>query len=125
MAYAEITWPGSLPQCPLEAGYCETPDYDVIVTETDAGPKRQRRRSSATPESRVAKYLLDAGQRRTFKSFLEANAGRSFWWPDPTENGELCYVRVKGGSEVQIVPAGPLHWYVTFTLEVWPYVRRH
>lgn len=125
MAYAEITWPVSLPQVPLVDGYSEQPDYDIIVTEMDTGPKRQRRRSSAGMESRPVKYLLDWGQRKIIKEFLEANAGRSFWWPDPTEAGNYRYVRLKGDTEVQIVSAGPLNWHVTFTVEIWPYVRRN
>lgn len=125
MAYSEITWPLSLPQSPLVDGYAETPDYDVIVTEMDAGPKRQRRRSSAAPEARTVKYVLDKAQRATLKTFLNENAGRSFWWPDPTEDRAYRYVRVSGGAEVQISPAAGTHWYATFTLEIWPYVRRH
>lgn len=125
MAYSEITWPVSLPQSPLEDSYGETPDYGVMATEMECGPKRQRRRSSAATEPRTVRYILDAGQRRTLRAFLEANAGRSFWWPDSAEGGEYRYVRPRAGSEAQIAPAGGLYWYATLTLEVWPHVRRH
>lgn len=124
MAYSEITWPVSLPQGPLVDSYGETPDYDVIVTDMDAGPKRQRRRSSAGTESRSVKYLLKWEQKATMKDFLDGNAGRSFWWPDPTAD-VYRYVRVKGDSEIQFAPVGARHWYVTMTLEIWPYVSRN
>ena len=42
MAYSEITWPVSLPQRPLVDSYGETPDYDVIVTDMDAGDVYKR-----------------------------------------------------------------------------------
>lgn len=104
--------------------YGETPDYDVIVTDMDAGPKRQRRRSSAGTESRSVKYLLKWEQKATMKDFLDGNAGRSFWWPDPTAD-VYRYVRVKGDSDIQFAPVGARHWYVTMTLEIWPYVSRN
>lgn len=69
MAYSEITWPVSLPQRPLVDSYGETPDYDVIVTDMDAGPKRQRRpveRGHRVPLSQVSSEMGTEGHDEGF-----------------------------------------------------------
>ena len=126
MAYSEIFWPLSLPQKALVDSYSETPAYDVITTEMETGPQRQRKRSSAAIETRAVKYWITDAQRTTLKAFLSDNAGRSFWWPDAADGDVYRYVRLKGGQEVQFVPTSTTrYWYVTFTLEIWPYASRN
>lgn len=125
MAYSEITWPVSLPQRALKDGYSEQLANNIIVTEMETGPARQRKRSSAGTETYTVSYILNKNQRDTLKRFLTATEGNSFWWPDASHETER-YVRVSGASE------GPsfstdvgLMWKITLTLDIWPYVSRN
>lgn len=101
---------------------------DVLVTSFDTGPTRQRRRSSAGLEKREVRYVLTRPQMDTLRSFVRDNAGRSFWWPDPTHAdgpGTLVYARMKGGSNVKFEPYGnTTAWQTSFTIEIWPWVTQ-
>lgn len=126
MPYTEITWPATLPQKPQKTSYEETVDMGQLISSTDfdAGPSRQRRRSTALPTRRTCLFILTETQKGTLYQFLDENLGRSFWFPDPTGTGYV-YVRVASGSQVSFKPWNDtLSWQITLTLDVWPFVTR-
>lgn len=122
MALSQIMWPLSLPQYPLVQGYQDTPGRAVIVSDFDVGPKRQRKRSSAAMRKVTATYPLKPSQKADWDSFYELALGRSFWWPDPMQDGAYVYARI--ANDVKLTPQGPNWFSIQLELEVWPYITQ-
>ena len=64
------TWPSSLPQSFLLSGYSEGMGDGRIKSNTDTGPAKIRRRSTAIPEPVTGQLLLSQSQKQTLKSFI-------------------------------------------------------
>ena len=122
MALSQIMWPLSLQQYPLVQGYQDTPGRAVIVSDFDVGPRRQRKRSSAAMRKVTATYPIKPPQKADWDSFYELALGRSFWWPDPLNNGAYVYARIS--SDARLTPQ-EANWYsLQLELEIWPYVTQ-
>jgi hypothetical protein len=63
------TWPVSLPQTPLIAGYSEQPPDIIVETKMDAGPPKARRRFSAGIRPIKVKMLMTTAQVETLDVF--------------------------------------------------------
>jgi len=69
---ADIYWPDSLPATLLLAGLSMQPQDNVIRTAMDAGPKKARRRYTASAKTFSGKQVLSAEQFIIFKHFYHA-----------------------------------------------------
>jgi hypothetical protein len=80
------TWPATLPQYPLIAGYARTQQPQTVRTEMDAGPAYVRRRFTAASTYFSESTIVDAAQRATFWEFFNttlAGGALPFSWKDP------------------------------------------
>lgn len=122
MALSQIMWPTDLPQDPLIDGYQRTMGRDVITSEFDVGPKRQRKRSSSAMTQIQCSYFLRRSQRRSFEEFAKLVEGRSFWWPDPEDSFRYKYCRFAEAPVVK--PRDGIHYQIDLRLEMWPYIEK-
>jgi len=79
-------WPSGLPQLVLVDSFKFTYPKQVISTQMDVGPPKQRRRSTAAVSPIVARVWLDSAGKILFDEFyLTTLAGGSlpFEWADP------------------------------------------
>ncbi len=80
------TWPASLPQFVLRAGYLEGFKSTVVRSPTDSGRTKRRQRFINSPEKLDIVVPLDNAQILTFKQFYEDELGNgafSFTFPHP------------------------------------------
>jgi hypothetical protein len=78
---ASVSWPLSLPQFVLAAGYGESPPNTVIRTEMSAGPAKVRRRSTAGVRPIACQVRLSHAQRAILDAFFV----------DDTKSGSLAF----------------------------------
>lgn len=116
-------WPAELPQDPDASTYAEAPQSQVIRSQMDAGPAKQRRRFSAATRSVTIRYLMSLAQTRIFEEWFEhelSGGALAFDWP-PGRQLAAVGARIVGDPPYQLTPAGSgLWWYVTLQLEVLP-----
>jgi len=82
----EIYWPDTLPDTLLMEGLAAKRSSNVIRTQMDAGPKKARRRYTASIKTFTGKMLLDAGQRFELERFYRtalADGVLRFYFTDP------------------------------------------
>lgn len=80
------TWPASLPQVPLQRGFSEEPQDQVLRTEMDAGPAQTRRRFTAAYRVFSIRLKMSSTQFDTFLTFLNDTIGGGalqFDWAAP------------------------------------------
>ena len=65
------TWPTTLPQSPLQAGFSESLPNNVIRTSMDLGPPKVRRRDTAGVRPMVFKMKMSTAQVATLETFFE------------------------------------------------------
>lgn len=119
---AAYTWPNTLPQVP-QRGYSEQGGVNLVRSQTDTGPAKQRRRAASANKLSVS-FLMTTAQVATFEDFvLNSLKGVSrFYFTHP---------RLLTQQEVRIVPSGsgdeytvdyhaPGYWMVKLTLEILP-----
>jgi len=66
---ASITWPAQLPATLMLAGLSMQPQNNVICTAMDAGPKKARRRYTASTKIFSGTQIFSAEQFEIFKQF--------------------------------------------------------
>jgi hypothetical protein len=66
---ANINWPELLPPTLLLAGLSMQPQNNVIRTSMDAGPKKARRRYTASTKSFSGKQVFSAAELAVFEQF--------------------------------------------------------
>lgn len=66
---ANINWPELLPPTLLLAGLSMQPQNNVIRTSMDAGPKKARRRYTASTKLFSGKQVFDAAELAVFEQF--------------------------------------------------------
>lgn len=92
---ANIFWPKVLPKTLLIEGLAATRKSNVIRTTMDAGPKKTRRRYTATTKTFTGKILLNTEQRYALENFYYtelADGVLRFMFTDP-QTLELCEFR--------------------------------
>lgn len=121
MSYA-YTWPATLPQHPLAAGYAETPGTNLLRTPMDAGPAKLRRRG-LRPDSLTVTYVVSAAQIETFEAFVAdtIRGTARFGWMHPRKRVtvEARLVPDRDGSLYRLVPVGGW-WHLSLSVEVLP-----
>lgn len=88
------TWPVTLPQSPLLAGYKEDPVDSRIRSSVDAGAQKVRNRYTANVINVTEQYWLTEAQYNTFIDFYEdtlGNGAESFSKPHPFRIGTKLY----------------------------------
>lgn len=119
---AVIQWPLTLPQAP-QKGFQETLGVNVIRSQTDAGPAKQRRRNSRLNTMAVS-FILTTAQTTILDSFVKdvLNGVYRFKFPHPRLYTPVDVRIVPGGSgeffTLQYV--GPDYWSASLNLEVLP-----
>jgi len=93
---ANIYWPEILPKTLLLNGLSKQPQSSVIRTTMDAGPKKARRRYTASSVKFSGKIILDTEQREIFEWFYHtilADGVLRFNFTDPItlETGEFRF----------------------------------
>ena len=120
---ADYTWPPSLPQKPLGAGYGETHGAIVVRTPMDAGPAKLRRRG-LRPDLIACTFALDATQVATLQDFIDDSllGVRRFNITHP-RLGTTVEARIVPGADGELVRIDNVardHYHAALTLEVLP-----
>ena len=116
------TWPTSLGN-PQFSGYdLETTD-PTVRTDMEGGSARVRRRYTAAPDAVSLKFLFDAAQMATFRSFWDDDLLQGAAWAYmPVKTGRVSGMETKecrpSTGKFKAVPVGARHWYVEFQVEV-------
>lgn len=113
-------WPDTLPLEPEADGYEEEIVDNVIRSENDAGPSKQRPGSTGLQERLKVSYALTDAQKIAFKDFLKSIGGGAspFHYVHPTE-GTLIVVKIV--SQVQPMKRiSANNWLVSYSLEIVP-----
>lgn len=117
----DITWPMSLPRCPLIEGYNESPQDSKLSSMPDQGAAKIRRRFTSTPTNVTEQYSLTREQINSFISFyendLEGGVNR-FSKYNPTLNTYKIY-RFAPGSVYQFEANG-VRYNLTLELQIMP-----
>lgn len=115
-------WPSELPQSP--ESIAERPQLQVLRTQMDAGPAKQRRRFSAAARRHSVRYLMDLSQRRIFEDWFnnELHGGAlEFDWRPSRQQAAVAARIVGNDPPYQITSAGSaLWWHVSMEIEELP-----
>lgn len=114
------SWPATLPQEPDAEGYEEPIVDNVIRTEVDSGPAKQRPGSTVLQKRLKVQFTLDDDQKTTFFNFLSTIGGgaRPFLFTHPTEGTLITVMIVSQLSGPKRISAN--NWQVSFSLEIVP-----
>lgn len=119
---AAYTWPASLPQVP-QRGFSEQGGVNLIRSQTDTGPAKQRRRAASASKMSVS-FLMTTAQVATFEDFvLDSLKGVSrfyFQHPRLLTQQEVRIVPTGNGDEYTIEYQAPDYWMVKLSLEILP-----
>ena len=114
-----IAWPATLPQRPLMAGFQETPQNVVVRSQTDTGPAKTRRRTTAGVINLEMQFRLTTAQLATFRSFyandLQSGA-LAYTWKHPISGANGAFRLVE---PPKIAPVGA-SWLVGLRVEMLP-----
>jgi hypothetical protein len=77
------TWPEDIPQSVLSDGFSEEPERNVVTFAPEAGPPKERRRTSISTDLVSYPALLTFDQWQTLKA----------WWRDDLMDGVLPFTR--------------------------------
>ena len=88
------TWPATIPQRFDSGNYNYYPIDSRIISDTDAGPGKQRRRFTATPYIHEGSMLMTLAQFSTFSGFIASNIGFAddFIFPNPLDEGATTII---------------------------------
>jgi phage-related protein len=117
-----IPWPSTLPQVP-QKGFTESVGINVIRSQTDTGPAKQRRRASRANEMNLS-FIMTTAQTQRLEDFIknDINGVARFQFTHP---------RLYTTVDVRIVPGGsgefftlqylaPGYWSTSLKFEVMP-----
>ncbi len=114
-------WPSTLPRQMMLDGQGETLPDGLLRSDTDAGPAKVRRRSSATPWEMSGTFRMSHTQYDAFRAFIDADlAGGAlpFEFPDQRDCAGWLLARIKPG-DVTAARIGT-GWHVSLKIEVLP-----
>lgn len=113
------TWPGSLPQYPLQDGYSAAEPNGLLASAMDQGPPKVRRRFSAAVTPVQCSWKLTDAQKATLKAFVKtdlAGGALTFTWPNPEDPPNTCAARFNP-ERLPVYAASGRRWLAT--AEVW------
>jgi len=114
------TWPVTIPQLPLEAGYAETPPDLVIRSQVDQGPAKVRLRYTSGPRTFKFAVEMTKTELATFDSFFTSDCTygtTSFTWTHP-RTGSSATFRFVGVPQYSNAEGDNIT--VSFTAEILP-----
>ena len=125
-----VAWPASLPQVP-QKGFTESVGINVIRSQTDAGPAKQRRRA-ARPNELSVNFLMTTAQTQKLEDFIK-NLPTNTTTPGIAGVNRFSYMhpRLYTTVEVRIIPGSsgefftlqymaPGYWSTSLKFEVMP-----
>ena len=113
-------WPGSLPQAIRMDGYNEKAPDGVLRSPMDAGPGKQRRRTTSAARPISGTIAVSSAQLDTFITFFNTTllAGSlRFSWREPRSSGTPAEFRFTQPPEY--TPAEG-NWIINMKLEIMP-----
>lgn len=114
-------WPGGLPQKLELAGFSETFPSISIETSMDAGPKKKRRKFTASVRDIAGQQIMTNAQvelLRTFYNDTTAGGSIRFDWVDPRDDSSVVEMRFKSPPKIQSF--GGDAFQVQLALEILP-----
>ena len=126
-----VAWPSTLPQVP-QKGFTESVGINVIRSQTDAGPAKQRRRA-ARPTELSVNFLMTTAQTQKLEDFIKnlptntttpgISGTNRFTFPHPRILGTTIEVRIipgSGGEFFNLQYMAPGYWSTSLKFEVMP-----
>lgn len=114
-------WPVTLPQAP-QKGFSENLGMNIVRSQTDMGPAKQRRRG-VSPNTMDVNFILTTAQSATLETFiLDDLAGVKrfvFTHPRTTQPVEVRVVN-QSGSLYKLQYLAPGYWTASMTFEILP-----
>lgn len=114
-------WPATLPQYMLVDGYAQGLGDGRLRSQTDAGPAKVRRRSSAMPKPLQGRMIMDGAQLADLQTFVDMTlmgGSLTFTFPDPV-TGSSVLVRFSADLP-SWQSRGADNWFVSLDLEILP-----
>lgn len=116
------TWPSSLPQEPLVSGYTEDQQSQVVRTQTETGPAKQRKRYTTPVETFQMTFRMTDSEVTTFKDFYQNTLGggsTSFTYTNPRDGSSytLRFRNAGGKAAYSISAVSALFFDVAITVE--------
>lgn len=127
---AVLLWPSTLPQVP-EKGFSESIGINILRSQTDAGPAKQRRRASRPSEMDLS-FLMTTAQTQTLEAFIKnlpsatppgISGTNRFKFPHPRILNTTIEVRIVPGSNGEFFKLqymAPGYWSTSLKFEVMP-----
>lgn len=119
------SWPSAnnFPQVP-QKGFTESVGINVIRSQTDAGPAKQRVRARR-PDTMQLSFILTTAQCDTLETFIKdtIRGTKRFNFPHPRKLGTTVEVRIvpqQDGQFFQLEYLAPGFWQTQMTFEVMP-----
>lgn len=116
-----LNWPVTLPQAP-QKGFTESLGMNIIRSQTDAGPAKQRRRG-VSPNTMDVSFILTTDQAGTLETFIqdELNGVKRFIFNHPRtkQNVEVRVVN-QSGNLYKLQYLAPGYWTASMTFEILP-----
>lgn len=116
------TWPSTLP-APQIANYALQTQDNTVRTDMEGGAARVRRRTTATPDEVTLRFLLDATQMATFRTFWEDDWLHGAAWVFlPIKDGRAAATTSKEcrpkPATFKATPVSAAQWVLELTVEV-------
>ena len=115
-------WPSTLPQVP-QKGFTETVGINIVRSQTDAGPAKQRRRASR-PNTMNISFIMTTEQTGTLENFIkdDLNGVSRFHFTHPRLNTtiDVRIVPQSDGQFFQLQYLAPGYWTTSLNLEILP-----
>jgi hypothetical protein len=120
---AVIQWPTTLPQVP-QKGFQETVGVNILRSQTDAGPAKQRRRASR-PNEMTLSFIMTTAECDILETFVKdtIKGVSRFTFPHPRKLGTNIDARIIPGSTGEFFTLqylAPGFWTTSLKLEVMP-----
>jgi len=120
---AVITWPTTLPQVP-QKGFQETVGINILRSQTDAGPAKQRRRASR-PNEMTLSFIMTTAECDILETFVKdtIKGVSRFTFPHPRKLGTNIDARIIPGGSGEFFTLqylAPGFWTTSLKLEVMP-----
>lgn len=115
-----VRWPANL-GLPLLKGYNYTPAQNLVVSKTESGRKRSRRRFKNAPGKATANFLFNAEQAALFEGWFHhvVNDGADYFiFPLKVSNGVMDHVVRFKPPHKPMKPLGQKLWSTSLLLEV-------
>ena len=127
---AVLLWPTTLPQVP-QKGFTESIGINVLRSQTDAGPAKQRRRATRLNEMNLS-FLMTTVQTQVLEAFIKnlptatppgISGTNRFKFPHPRILDTTIEVRIVPGSNGEFFNlqyVAPGYWSTSLKFEVMP-----